>query len=56
MSETLVRDPIEEQVDVVVVGGGFSGLIFPQCVRQTGGRSVEVYDAGQPSKYGTRNG
>jgi cyclohexanone monooxygenase len=40
------RDPISDQVDVLVVGGGFGGLLTAARLRQAGVKKVRIVEAG----------
>jgi cyclohexanone monooxygenase len=40
------RDPISDQVDVLVVGGGFGGLLSAARLRQAGVEKVRIVEAG----------
>jgi cyclohexanone monooxygenase len=40
------RDPLTDDVDVVVVGGGFSGLLAAARIRQAGASTVRVIEGG----------
>jgi cation diffusion facilitator CzcD-associated flavoprotein CzcO len=40
------RDPLTDEVDVVIVGGGFSGLIAAGRMRQAGVESLRVIEGG----------
>jgi cyclohexanone monooxygenase len=45
-SPPVVRDPISEDVDVAVVGGGFAGLIAGACLKQAGVEDVHIIEMG----------
>jgi cyclohexanone monooxygenase len=40
------RDPISDQVDVLVVGGGFGGLLTAARLREAGVKKVRIVEAG----------
>ena len=40
------RDPVDEEADVLVVGGGFGGLLTAARLRQAGVREIRVVEAG----------
>ena len=40
------RDPISDEVDVLVVGGGFGGLLTAARLRQAGVKKVRIVEAG----------
>ena len=40
------RDPISDEVDVLVVGGGFGGLLTAARLRQAGSKKVRIVEAG----------
>ncbi len=46
VTEKLVRDPIEEDVDVVIVGGGFSGLLQADALIKQGITDFRVIEKG----------
>src|ERR1700730_4846673 len=42
----LVRDPQKDEVDAVIVGGGFAGLLSGACLRQAGVTNFRVIETG----------
>ena len=44
--ERVERDPIEEDVEVVVIGGGFGGLLAGARFHQAGVEDVRIIEAG----------
>ncbi|MEU5170758.1 flavin-containing monooxygenase [Streptomyces mutomycini] len=42
----LAREPLRDQVDAVIVGGGFGGLLAAARLRQAGVRSIRVIEKG----------
>ena len=46
VEEKLVRDPIEEHVDVVIVGGGFSGLLAAASLLKEGVDNIRIIEKG----------
>jgi cyclohexanone monooxygenase len=44
--EPIVRDPLFDEVDVVVVGGGFGGLLAGARLREAGVRDIRVIEKG----------
>lgn len=46
LTEELVRDPIAEDVDVVIVGGGFSGLLQANALLKQGITNFRVIEKG----------
>lgn len=45
-SPPVVRDPLSEDVDVVVIGGGFAGLITGACLKEAGVEDVRIVEMG----------
>ena len=45
-TETLVRDPVSEDVDVVIVGGGFSGLLAAASLLKQGVTDIRIIEKG----------
>ena len=45
-SEPVVREPIEDNVEVVVLGGGFAGLIAAARLKQAGVEDVRIIEMG----------
>ena len=45
-SDRIERDPIQEELDVVVLGGGFGGLLTGARLRETGVTDVRVVEKG----------
>lgn len=41
-----IRDPLFDEVDVVIVGGGFSGLLAATRLREAGVNNVRIIEAG----------
>ena len=46
VDEIIARDPIEEELDVVVIGGGFSGLSAGAQLKKAGIDDVRIVEAG----------
>src|SRR4051794_22455411 len=44
--EPIVRDPLTDEVDVVVIGGGFGGLLAGARLRQAGVQDVRIIEKG----------
>src|SRR4051794_6371030 len=44
--EPLVREPLTDEVDVVIVGGGFGGLLAGARLRQAGIEDLRVIEKG----------
>ncbi|MEU1214477.1 flavin-containing monooxygenase [Streptomyces sp. NPDC005791] len=42
----LTREPLRDQVDAVIIGGGFGGLLAAARLRQAGVRSIRVIEKG----------
>jgi cyclohexanone monooxygenase len=43
--EVTARDPVDDEVDVLVVGGGFGGLLVAARMREAGARKVRVIES-----------
>jgi len=43
---TLKRDPVAEEVDVAIIGGGFSGLLVGCRLRQAGTEDIRIIEKG----------
>lgn len=43
--ETIERDPIDDEVEVLIVGGGFGGLLAGAHLRKAGVESLRIVDA-----------
>lgn len=46
VTETLNREPLQDEVDVVIIGGGFGGLITGARLRESGMDSIRMIEKG----------
>ena len=46
VEETLVRQPLQDAVDVVIVGGGFGGLLVGARLREAGVQRIRIIEKG----------
>ena len=44
LEETLIRDPLTDEVDIVVIGGGFGGLLAGARLREAGIRNLRIIE------------
>lgn len=46
IDKIIIRDPLEDEVDVIIVGGGFGGLITGARLREAGVKNIRVIEKG----------
>ena len=46
IDKIIIRDPLEDEVDVIIVGGGFGGLITGARLREAGVKYIRVIEKG----------
>jgi cation diffusion facilitator CzcD-associated flavoprotein CzcO len=49
-TSTIRREPLFDDVDVVIIGGGFGGLLAGACLRKAGVEGIRIIDSG--SEFG----
>jgi cyclohexanone monooxygenase len=45
-SPAVIRDPVTEDIDVAVLGGGFAGLLSSACLKRAGVKDVRIIEMG----------
>jgi len=46
IDKIIIRDPLEDEVDVIIVGGGFGGLITGARLREAGVKNIRIIEKG----------
>lgn len=46
VDETVEREPLEDEVDVIIIGGGFGGLITGARLREAGVKNIRIIEKG----------